>query len=124
MAKTLRISVVPLLCFCVVLYLVVSTKAENVLISTSLGEGSHYFVGKTIGKYLAKHGHNVTVLLSNAYAYRAEKPQDSELNFIIFKHSVPPEAVRKRHESYTKVCAIAINNVTCRPLLMCKGLII
>ncbi|XP_071503255.1 UDP-glucuronosyltransferase 1-2-like [Diadema antillarum] len=103
MMLLLKRTPVPTVCFCVLLIGCTSVFAENVLISCSVGEGSHYFVGKTIGKYLAKHGHNVTVLLSNAYAYRAENPDDRELNFIIFNHSVPPEAVRERHKGYSKI---------------------
>ena len=102
---------VPLICICVliVLLLVPSNDAGNVLITASLGEGSHYFVGKTIGKYLAKQGHNVSVLLSEAYAHRAENPDDSELDFIIFHQtSAAIESVKERHLIYSKV---SLNNV-------------
>lgn len=85
-----------------------SSKAGNVLITTSLGEGSHYFVGKTIGKYLVKHGHNVTMLVSEAYAHRAENPDDAELNFIVFHQSAEQiESVKERHLSFSKVGSIS-----------------
>ena len=84
--------------------MVTPVEAGNVLITTSLGEGSHYFVGKTIGKYLVKQGHNVSVLVSEAYAHRAENPDDSELNFIIFHQSPAAiESVKERHLAFSKV---------------------
>ncbi|XP_072166372.1 UDP-glucuronosyltransferase 2A2-like [Diadema setosum] len=94
---------VPLVRLCVVFSFVAATVAENVLISCTVGEGSHYFVGKTIGHYLVKRGHNVTMLLSNAYAHRAENPDDKDLNFVIFNHSVPVEEVLERHGAFSKM---------------------
>ncbi|XP_030833819.1 UDP-glucuronosyltransferase 2B33-like [Strongylocentrotus purpuratus] len=98
-----RQSLVPFICFCVMIFTLPSSQGGNVLITTSLGEGSHYFVGKTIGKYLVKHGHNVTMLVSKAYAHRAENPDDAELNFIVFHQSAEQiESVKERHLSYSK----------------------
>nr|XP_054760247.1 UDP-glucuronosyltransferase 1A1-like isoform X1 [Lytechinus pictus] len=99
-----RSNAVPLICFCVVLLtLPPSLLAGNVLITTSIGEGSHYFVGKTIGKYLVRHGHNVTVLVSEAYAHRADNPDDSELNFIVFHQSTEQiKSVKERHLAFSK----------------------
>ena len=114
MAVYTFLNVVPSICFCVLLHMAITASAENVLISASLGEGSHYFVGKTIGKYLAKQGHNVTALLSNAYAYRAKNLDDSELNFIIFNHSVPPESVLERHKAYSKVIVMINKKTLCK----------
>ncbi|XP_041470570.1 UDP-glucuronosyltransferase 1A1-like isoform X3 [Lytechinus variegatus] len=103
---------VPFILLCVVFFTMPSDlQAGNVLITTSLGEGSHYFVGKTIGKYLVKHGHNVTVLISKAYAYRAENIEDSELNFIVFEQTAEQIAsVRERHLAFSKN-ALEPNNV-------------
>ncbi|XP_041471051.1 UDP-glucuronosyltransferase 2C1-like isoform X2 [Lytechinus variegatus] len=110
-----RCNAVPFMRFCVVLLtLPPSLLAGNVLITTSLGEGSHYFVGKTIGKYLVRHGHNVTVLVSEAYAHRADNPEDSELNFIVFHQSTEQiKSVRERHLAFSK----RVNNVVANQVL-------
>ncbi|XP_054760514.2 UDP-glucuronosyltransferase 2C1-like [Lytechinus pictus] len=103
---------VPFILLCVVFFTMPSDlQAGNVLITTSLGEGSHYFVGKTIGKYLVKHGHNVTVLVSKAYAYRADDIEDLELNFIVFEQTAEQIAsVKERHLAFSKN-ALEPNNV-------------
>ena len=71
----------------------------NVLISVTCGEGSHYMAAAAIGEALVRRGHNVTVLVGNAYEHRAHHPVHSQLfNFEIFTFSVPVEAVHERME--------------------------
>ncbi|XP_054754852.1 UDP-glucuronosyltransferase 2B33-like isoform X2 [Lytechinus pictus] len=90
---------------CLILIISCQSFAGNVLISVTLGEGSHYMASTAIGEALVRRGHNVTVLISNAHEHRAKHPVHSKLfNFEIFKHSEPVEKV---HERMEKVFSLA-----------------
>ena len=71
----------------------------NVFISVTCGEGSHYMAAAAIGEALVRRGHNVTVLIGDAYEHRAQHPVHSKLfNFEIFKYPVPAKEVHERLE--------------------------
>ena len=71
----------------------------NVFISVTGGEGSHYMAAAAIGEALVRRGHNVTVLIGDAYEHRAQHPVHSKLfNFEIFKYPVPAKEVHERLE--------------------------
>ncbi|XP_072166274.1 UDP-glucuronosyltransferase 2C1-like [Diadema setosum] len=71
----------------------------NILISGEYGAGSHFMTGSLLGQVLAGRGHKVTMLISEAFAHRAEDPVYRDLNFVIFKHAGPIEEVRNRFNS-------------------------
>ncbi|XP_041470372.1 UDP-glucuronosyltransferase 2C1-like [Lytechinus variegatus] len=77
-------------------------RGSNILIYTSYGAGSHFMCAAHIGNELKRRGHNVTVIISNAYENRSKEEQYKDLQFEIFKHSVPVEEVWRRHELITK----------------------
>lgn len=68
---------------------------ENILVSPIYGEGSHFLAASAIGESLVKRGHEVTFLISNAYAHRAKDPKYAKFSFEIFNHSLPVETVRE-----------------------------
>lgn len=69
--------------------------SSKILISAIYGEGSHFLAGASVGEGLARKGHDVTMLISNAYEHRLEDPRYANLSFEVFKHPVPPEEVRE-----------------------------
>ncbi|XP_791720.3 UDP-glucuronosyltransferase 2B1 isoform X1 [Strongylocentrotus purpuratus] len=69
--------------------------SSKILISAIYGEGSHFLAGASLGEGLARKGHDVTMLISNAYEHRLEDPRYANLSFEVFKHPVPPEEVRE-----------------------------
>ncbi|XP_072175068.1 UDP-glucuronosyltransferase 2C1-like [Diadema setosum] len=69
--------------------------AANVLISAIYGEGSHFLSAASIGLALTQRGHNVTCLISNAYAHHTRDPKYASFVFEVFEHREPPENVRK-----------------------------
>ncbi|XP_054765162.2 UDP-glucuronosyltransferase 1A10-like [Lytechinus pictus] len=75
---------------------------SNILIFSGYGEGSHFMTAALVGKELIRRGHNVTVLISNAYEHRANETKYKDLRFEIFKHNDPPEVVRNRQEHFAK----------------------
>ncbi|XP_063963122.1 UDP-glucuronosyltransferase 1-6-like [Lytechinus pictus] len=77
-------------------------RGSNVLIFSGYGEGSHFMSAALVGKELMRRDHNITALISNAYEYRANETKYIDLKFEIFKHNVPPEEVRVRHERFTE----------------------
>ena len=86
-SKCVFVFVVFICCFSLV-------ESAKVLISAMYGEGSHFLFGAAVGDSLAKRGHEVTFLISNAYQHRDSDPRFSNMSFEIFEHPVPPEEVR------------------------------
>ncbi|XP_054753024.1 UDP-glucuronosyltransferase 2B23-like [Lytechinus pictus] len=71
---------------------------HKILMNAILGEGSHFLCAASVGERLVEQGHNVTFLISNAYAHRATDPKFSQLfEFVIFRHPIP---VQKVHEQF------------------------
>ncbi|XP_072014241.1 2-hydroxyacylsphingosine 1-beta-galactosyltransferase-like [Amphiura filiformis] len=93
------------------------TKSARILILQGPGEGSHYFTATAIGEVLVKRGHQVTILLSDLYAYRANATKDAQLyNFELYQSSMTAET---RDELYTamnraafKKCENILKDVT------------
>ncbi|XP_030836546.1 UDP-glucuronosyltransferase 2B1 isoform X2 [Strongylocentrotus purpuratus] len=87
------------ICLIVLVSCLSLTSAGNVLISVTLGEGSHYMASTAIGESLVRRGHNVTVLIGNAHEHRAKHPVHSKIfNFEIYTYPEPVEKVRERME--------------------------
>eukprot|EP00057_Strongylocentrotus_purpuratus_P027265 XP_011681739.1 PREDICTED: UDP-glucuronosyltransferase 2A1-like [Strongylocentrotus purpuratus] len=75
---------------------------HNILMNAIFGEGSHFLCAASVGERLVGQGHNVTFLISNAYAHRATDPKYSNLfEFEIFRHAFPVEAVHERYNAFT-----------------------
>ncbi|XP_071500851.1 UDP-glucuronosyltransferase 2B23-like [Diadema antillarum] len=75
------------------------TAGGNVFITATAGEGSHYMAGTAVGEALVRRGHNVTVLIGDAFEHRAHHPIHSKLfKFEIFKHPFPADEVHARME--------------------------
>ena len=69
------------------------SECARILLLQGPGEGSHYFTGTAIGEAMVKRGHEVTVLISDLYAYRAESPKDAQLyTFEIYNSSMTAES--------------------------------
>ena len=74
----------------------------NVLIFSGYGEGSHFTSIAHLGLELTHRGHNVTLLISSAYGYRANESRYENMNFEIFPQNVPDEEVRARFDRLTE----------------------
>lgn len=75
---------------------------HNILMNAIFGEGSHFLCAASVGERLVGQGHNVTFLISNAYAHRATDRKYSNLfEFEIFRHAFPVEAVHERYNAFT-----------------------
>ncbi|XP_072166488.1 UDP-glucuronosyltransferase 2B33-like [Diadema setosum] len=70
---------------------------------TGFGAGSHFMAGSLVGKALAERGHNVTMLIGNAFSYRAKDPLYKDLNFVIFNHSWSNDVVIERVKSIRQI---------------------
>nr|XP_054750784.1 UDP-glucuronosyltransferase 1-6-like isoform X1 [Lytechinus pictus] len=85
--------------FSYMLFIVLSmpryTFMYKILISAIYGEGSHFLAAASVGEGLARKGHDVTMLISNAFEHRTEEPMYANLSFEVFKHPIPPEEVRE-----------------------------
>lgn len=76
---------------------------HKILMNAILGEGSHFLCAASIGERLVEQGHNVTFLISNAYAHRASDPKYSQLfDFVIFRHPIPVEKVHEQFEAFNE----------------------
>ena len=75
---------------------------SNILLFSGYGEGSHFTTTAFIGTELISRGHNVTALISNAYAHRANESRYENMTFEIFTHNFPPEEVRRRFDRMTE----------------------
>lgn len=84
----------------VVLFLLLRVRifcdAANIFVFAGYGEGSRFMSSASIAVELAKQGHNVTALISNAYSYRAEDEHYRQISFEVFTHKVPLEVVKER----------------------------
>ncbi|XP_071476585.1 UDP-glucuronosyltransferase 2C1-like [Diadema antillarum] len=89
--------------FTLLVSLVSSVSAGNILVMTGFGAGSHFIAGSQVGKTLAERGHNVTMLIGNAFSYRAKDPLYEDLNFVIFNHSWSNEEVIERVKSIRQI---------------------
>ncbi|XP_072166490.1 UDP-glucuronosyltransferase 2B2-like [Diadema setosum] len=59
--------------------------------------------GSLVGKTLVERGHNVTMLIGDAYSYRAKDPLYKDLNFVIFNHSESNDMVLNRFQSVRQI---------------------
>ena len=89
-----------LLCYlhiaCLILLRCEGAKGANVLISSNLGEGSHFLGATFIGESLVSRGHQVTFLIGQAFSHHANNPRYSKLfNFSIFQEGLPTDEVYK-----------------------------
>nr|XP_054750643.1 UDP-glucuronosyltransferase 1-6-like [Lytechinus pictus] len=74
---------------------------HNFLMNAIFGEGSHFLCSAYVGERLVQQGHNVTFLISNAYAHRANDTKFSHFfHFEIFQHADSVEAV---HDLYDRL---------------------
>ncbi|XP_072166487.1 UDP-glucuronosyltransferase 2C1-like [Diadema setosum] len=92
-------SVVKVLIVLQIIGLTASVSGRNILISSGYGGGSHFIAGSLVGKALAERGHNVTMLIGDAFSYRAKDPLYLNLTFVIFNHSGSNEEVINRIQS-------------------------
>lgn len=77
----------------------------NIAFMSGYGEGSHFMVQAVIGDELARRGHNVTGLISEAYAYKLKTPMyesfSPRLNFKAYEHATSANDIRNVYHQLT-----------------------
>ncbi|XP_041475570.1 UDP-glucuronosyltransferase 2C1-like [Lytechinus variegatus] len=69
-------------------------RCANILFSCGSIDGSHIFAGLIIGEHLVSRGHNVTILVTNAYLHHTKDPHYSKLfNYEVLHLKRTPEEV-------------------------------
>ncbi|KAJ8040210.1 UDP-glucuronosyltransferase 2B23 [Holothuria leucospilota] len=77
----------------------------NIAFMSGYGEGSHFMVQAIVGDELARRGHNVTGLISQAYEYKLKTPMyasfSSKLNFKSYDHATSVHDIRNVYHQLT-----------------------